>query len=83
MDNNVLDYEPHLALFVKDNNPLVFYIKIVDFSLKNLKSGGKLYVEINEKYGKETADLLKSNFEFIEVIKDINGKDRMVKGTKI
>jgi release factor glutamine methyltransferase len=83
MNKNVLDYEPHLALFVKDNNPLVFYIKIIDFSMKNLKSGGKLYVEINENYGKETAELLKSDFQFIEVIKDINGKDRMVKGTKI
>lgn len=83
MSKNVLNYEPHLALFVENNNPLIFYSKIIDFSLNYLKSGGKLYFEINEKFGKETAELLKSYFQFIEVIKDINGKDRIIKGTKI
>lgn len=83
MSNNVLDFEPHLALFVEDNEPLIFYSNIVNFSIKKLKSGGKLYFEINEKFGQETADLLKNDFKLIEVIKDINSKDRIVKGTKI
>lgn len=82
MKNNVLNYEPHLALFVEDKNPLLFYIKIIDFSNKFLKSGGKLYFEINENFGKETADLLTENFFDIELIQDMNGKDRIVKGIK-
>lgn len=83
MQANVLDYEPHLALFVEDEDPLIFYNKIVEFSQTHLKSGGKIYVEINEKYGSQTVQLLQENkFTLVELIQDINGKDRIVKGIK-
>ena len=81
MLSNVLDYEPHLALFVEDANPLIFYKKIVDFALINLVEEGILYFEINEKYGEEVAGLMQNNFNKIEIIKDLNGKDRFVFGT--
>jgi release factor glutamine methyltransferase len=83
MQANVLDYEPHLALCVEDSDPLFFYKSIIEFCKLHLVSGGKLYFEINEKYGAETAKLLSdNNFSEIEVIKDMQGKDRMVKGIK-
>lgn len=83
MHQNVLDFEPHLALFVENENPLLFYKIIVSFAKEKLKEKGYLYFEINEKYGKETADLLNdSGFNQIEIIKDINGKDRIVYGIK-
>ena len=77
--NNVLQNEPHLALFVKDNDPLLFYGKIADFAKENLKPKGKLYFEINQYLGKETVQLLKEKgFKNIELKKDIFGKDRMI-----
>ncbi|MCL2415104.1 MAG: peptide chain release factor N(5)-glutamine methyltransferase [Bacteroidales bacterium] len=80
---NVLNYEPHQALFVDDKNPLVFYSKIVDFAKKHLNPNGKLYLEINEKFGREVAELLKNNeFLSVKVDKDFRGKDRFVKGEK-
>ncbi|MEN9000956.1 MAG: peptide chain release factor N(5)-glutamine methyltransferase [Flavobacteriales bacterium] len=83
MHANVLQYEPHLALFVEDNNPLLFYSKILEFSNNFLKPEGKVYFEINEKYGHDTVDLMKKyNFHEIIVIKDMQNKDRMVKGIK-
>lgn len=84
MQANVLDYEPHLALFVEDDDPLIFYKSIVEFSQIHLKSGGKLYVEINEKYGNQTVQLLQENkFILVELIQDLNGKDRIIKGIKV
>lgn len=83
MHQNVLDFEPHLALFVENENPLLFYKTIVSFAQEKLKEKGYLHFEINEKFGKETADLLNdSGFNQIEIIKDINGKDRIVYGVK-
>ena len=83
MQSNVLDFEPHLALFVADNEPLIFYNAIIDFSKNNLKIGGKLYFEINEKYGKETVEQMNLNgFTSVVLLKDMNNKDRMVKGIK-
>jgi len=80
---NVLDNEPHLALFVSDENPLIFYKEIVEFSKSNLKSNGSLYFEINQYLGKETEELLdNSKFKNIELLKDLNGNDRMLKGIK-
>lgn len=80
MNENVLNYEPHLALFVENNEPLLFYDSISDFAINNLHNGGKLYFEIHEKYGNEVVDLLvQKGFEKVELIKDINGKDRIVK----
>ena len=78
---NVLDYEPHLALFVEDNDALIFYRKIADLAKKNLLENGQLYFEINQYLGKEMADLLKDmNFKSIELRKDIYDNDRMIKG---
>jgi len=81
MHQNVIHFEPHLALFVPDSDPLVFYRKIAELAIHQLKPGGHLYLEINEKSGNETANLLRMK-GFVDIIlkKDINGKDRMVKG---
>lgn len=76
---NVLEYEPHLALFVEDNNALLFYRKIAQLAQKNLSENGKLYFEINQYLGKETVELLQNlNFKKIELIKDVYGNDRMI-----
>lgn len=84
MEKNVLDHEPHTALFVEDGDPLIFYRKIVDLAEGHLNKNGKLYFEINEAYGKEIVQLLKDRgFENVALKKDFNGKDRMVKGVKI
>ena len=80
MQENVLNYEPHLALFVENNNPLLFYNAIADFALKHLTTNGKLYFEINEKQGKEVKELIFSKgFCNTEIVEDINGKERMIK----
>ena len=77
---NVLDNEPHLALFVEDNDALLFYRKIAELAQKNLTNSGQLYFEINQYLGKEMIDLLeKMNFKDIELQKDIYGNDRMMK----
>jgi release factor glutamine methyltransferase len=77
---NVLDNEPHLALFVEDNDALLFYRKITELAQKNLRNEGKLFFEINQYLGKEMVDLLeKLNFINIELRKDIYGNDRMIK----
>ncbi len=80
MKANVLQYEPHLALFVPDNDPLLFYNKIGNLATESLNFGGKLFFEINERYGTEISKML-SNIGFvdIELKKDINEKDRMIK----
>ncbi|MCK5823495.1 MAG: peptide chain release factor N(5)-glutamine methyltransferase [Bacteroidales bacterium] len=80
MNNNVLDYEPHSALFVYDNNALIFYDAIADFAIEHLKTKGKLYFEINECLDKQLKNLLlKKGFKNIIVKKDINDKNRMVR----
>jgi len=80
---NVLDNEPHLALFVPDNNPLLFYKKIADIAFTSLPKNGLLFFEINERFGKETVAMLSViGFVDIELKKDINDKDRMIKATK-
>lgn len=77
---NVLDNEPYLALFVDDNDALIFYKKIAELAQKNLSKKGKLYFEINQYLGKETVELLtKMNFKNIELRKDIYGNDRMIR----
>ena len=81
MKNNVLQNEPHLALFVEDNNPLVFYKAITEFASKHLKRGGHLYFEINQYLGKEMISLLENfGFQDIELKKDLFGNDRMICG---
>jgi release factor glutamine methyltransferase len=77
---NVLDYEPHLALFVEDNDPLLFYKKIASIAKSNLKENGQLYFEINQYLGKEMTDMLENmNFKNVQLRKDIYGNDRMIK----
>ena len=81
MHKNILDFEPELALFVSNNNPLLFYKAIIDFGMNHLNPGGKIYFEVNESFGKETALLLEERaFRDISLKKDINGKDRMLRG---
>lgn len=81
MQNNVLNHEPHLALFVEDENPLIFYRAITQFATKNLKPNGELYFEINEYLGKEMIALLEEfGFKNIHLKQDIFGKDRMICG---
>jgi release factor glutamine methyltransferase len=77
---NVLEYEPHLALFVEDNDALIFYRKIAELARKNLSNSGQLYFEINQYLGVEMIDLLeKMGFKNIELRKDIYGNDRMMR----
>jgi release factor glutamine methyltransferase len=77
MHANVLNFEPPLALFVPDSDPLKFYKAIANFGLKHLRSGGKVYLEINEKFGKEVMDLFNSSgYNEVEIQCDINQKDR-------
>ncbi len=81
MSSNVLDHEPHLALFVPDDKPLLFYERIAELGLKSLKKGGKLYFEINEQFAKETqAMLVSKGYKNVEVIQDLQDKDRIVVG---
>ena len=83
IENNVKKFEPHIALFVPDNNPLVFYEAIVEQAAQHLKSKGLLYLEINQYLGQETQALLEAhNFLEIELRKDIFGNDRMLKAKK-
>lgn len=80
MHANVLEYEPHTALFVADNNPLLFYNRIADVAIQLLTDGGKLYFEINREKGQETIKMLENKkFSEIRLIKDISGNDRMVR----
>lgn len=79
MDRNVTAYEPHNALFVPDNNPLVFYTAIADFAVTHLKKDGTVYVEVHEEYAEETAAVFATHFSEVIIKKDINGKERMVK----
>jgi release factor glutamine methyltransferase len=83
MKKNVLDYEPSRALFVPEGDPLIFFRKISSLSLDILSPGGMLFLEINEKYGKEIKKLLLDrNYKDVKVKQDIHGKDRFVYGKK-
>jgi release factor glutamine methyltransferase len=83
MRRNVLDYEPERALFVPDENPLVFYRSIALMGRKYLNDGGRLYLEINEQFPSELTRLLENTGYYgIQVRKDLSGKPRMIKGMK-
>lgn len=83
MQSNVLDYEPHLALFVKNENPLRFYRAITDFAAIHLKEKGLLYFEINEYLADEMRALVEAGpFECVEIKKDLFMKDRMLSAIK-
>jgi len=80
MHRNVVDHEPHAALFVPNNDPLVFYKAIIQFSKKRLYKNGSIYLEIHEQLGKDVVNLFQqTGFDKIELRKDMQGKDRMVK----
>ena len=80
IEQTVKDFEPHIALFAPQNNPLIFYEKIAQFTKNQLNTNGKLYFEIQRDYSTQVVKLLNSmNFNNIEVRKDISGNERMVK----
>ncbi len=82
MEANVLNYDPHTALFVTDEDPLVFYRAIAEFALTHLAPKGALYFEINQYLGRETCDLLVAmGYRNVELKDDINGNARMVRAT--
>ena len=83
MSPNVLNHEPHLALFVENNNPLLFYKAIVEMSKRNLNSQGLIYFEINEYLAEETKSLFSSTFfEAVQLKRDIFSKYRMLRARK-
>ena len=83
MNKNVTEFEPHRAIFVDDNDPIVFYRKIASLAIKSLNDGGYIFFEINELYHKEILDLLnKIGFVDITLKNDINDKPRMIKACK-
>jgi len=82
MQKNVLDYDPEQALFVTDDDPLIFYRTIAELGQHHLNKSGKLYFEINEAFGIETSELLKENhYSNIKIQKDFRGKDRFISAT--
>lgn len=82
MHTNVTDFEPHTALFVPENAPLIFYKAIADFAADHLEKGGLLFFEINESYGEQIVELLNNkSFKNIELRKDMNGRYRMIKAS--
>jgi len=84
LDTNVLNYEPYSALFVEDKNPLIYYQKVALFGSKYLNKNGKIYFEINEKYGNDVVSLLKDiGYENIILKKDFQEKNRFVYATLI
>ncbi|HEY5967380.1 MAG TPA: peptide chain release factor N(5)-glutamine methyltransferase [Chitinophagaceae bacterium] len=81
MHQRVKEFEPHLALFVPDEDALLFYNKLSGFAIKHLKPGGSLFVEINEALGEQVVNLFRG-FANIELRKDMQGKDRMIKAMR-
>lgn len=83
MANHVLDYEPHLALFVPNDDALKYYAALADFALERLRQGGYLCLEINQYFGTQTVELLFSKgFQEVKLIKDFKGNDRMIVAKK-
>lgn len=83
MEANVLDWEPELALFVPDDDPLLFYRKIAALGNRMLRPGGMLFFEINRAYGADTVAMLKAlGYTTVELRKDMSGNDRMIKAIK-
>ena len=83
LNQNILDYEPHQALFVPDDDPICFYRRIADFSLDKLVSNGLLYFEINPLFGEAICRILhQKGYRNIDVTQDLLGKERFIKATK-
>lgn len=84
MEKNVLDFEPHMALFVSDDNPLIFYKAIAEKANKLLKPSGYLFFEMHEDFAIQTKDLVESmGFDEVEIKQDLQGKNRMLRAKKI
>lgn len=84
MERNVLDYEPHIALFVPDDDPLLFYRPIASQAANALAPGGKIYLEVNRRFAQEVADLLRRHgFADTRVIRDTFNNDRFVTATRL
>lgn len=82
MKSNVLDYEPSTALFVNDDNPLIFYDLIAENALESLKEDGRLYFEINEHFGDKVRFMLEQKgFKNVALFQDLNGKDRIIRAS--
>jgi release factor glutamine methyltransferase len=83
MSANVTEFEPGIALFVSDDDPLIFYREIIRFSENNLSEKGTIWVEINERFGAETSQLFfDAGYGALKLLKDIHGKDRFIKAKK-
>ncbi|MDP4267387.1 MAG: peptide chain release factor N(5)-glutamine methyltransferase [Bacteroidota bacterium] len=83
MNKNVTDFEPSLALYVSDENPLIYYKAIIEFSTLHLKKGGNIYLEINENKSEEIKImLLNSGYKDIKILKDIHDKNRFISAKK-
>ena len=83
MRDNVLNWEPHNALFVSDNDPLIFYRNILEFAKTHLNENGEIWLEINEYLGKEMTDLCKEyGFADVKIFEDFRGRERVVKANK-
>ena len=82
LDKNVTAFEPHTALFVENDRPLIFYEKIAAFGKNHLKGAGKIFMETHEEFAKETAGLFNNDFYSAVIVNDINGKQRMVIATR-
>ncbi|MCA4775672.1 peptide chain release factor N(5)-glutamine methyltransferase [Empedobacter stercoris] len=81
MHQNVLNFEPHLALFVENENALIFYERVLVFAENHLNQNGTIYCEINQYLGQETKQLFEKNYKFVTIYKDISGNDRMLKAS--
>ncbi|MEG2513888.1 MAG: peptide chain release factor N(5)-glutamine methyltransferase, partial [Bacteroidaceae bacterium] len=83
METNVLDWEPALALFVSDEDPLLFYRKIAEFGKQSLLPNGTIYFEINQTFGQQTKEMMEQlGYTQVEIIKDMFGKDRIAKAVR-
>lgn len=83
MHQNVLNFEPHLALFVENDDALIFYERVIEFSNNHLSKNGSIYCEINQYLGPETKQLFEKTYQYVTVFKDISGNDRMLKATNL
>ncbi len=84
MDARVLEHEPHLALFVKDTDPIIFYKRIIDLCTKHLEEKGYLFFELNPMYANDVKKYANDSkiFNFTEIVKDMSGKERFLKAQK-
>jgi release factor glutamine methyltransferase len=83
METNVLRYEPHLALFVEDQDPLLFYKAVAGFGQQHLNANGACFVEINERFGQQTQQVFEERgYRNVQIFKDIHGKERFVKAVR-